>query len=229
MPRVARVVFPGVPHHITQRGNRREAMFFTEEDRLAYLAWLREYSQKHKVQVLAYCLMSNHTHMILTPRTQEGLHNVLKPLHMRYAQWVNRNRGWNGHVWQGRYLSAPPDEAYTWAAVRYVERNPVRAGMVVRAEEYQCSSAAAHCGLKADSVLTKKKRWVKAMAEVSDWSQWLAEEDEVEKLKVIRRNINKGLPCGSEAFVERLSRISGRSLKFLPRGWPREIKDEEKG
>ncbi len=173
--------------------------------------------------------MTNHTHMILTPRTQEGLHNVHKPLHMRYAQWVNRNRGWNGHVWQGRYLSAPPDEAYTWAAVRYVERNPVRAGMVVRAEEYQWSSAAAHCGLKADSVLTKKKRWVQAMAEVSDWSQWLAEEDEVEKLKVIRRNINKGLPCGSEAFVERLSRISGRSLKFLPRGRPRKMKDEDKG
>lgn len=200
-----------------------------EEDRLVYLAWLKEYAQKHKVQVLAYCLMTNHIHLILTPRTQEGLHSVLKPLHMRYAQRVNRARGWSGHVWQGRYFSAPLDETYTWAAVRYVERNPVRAKIVARAEEYRWSSAAAHCGLKADSVLTREKEWIKAMAGISNWSEWLAETDEPEKLKILRRNINKGLPCGSEAFVARLSKISRRSLKYLPRGRPRKMESEEKG
>ncbi len=229
MPRVARVVFPGIPHHITQRGNRREEVFFTEEDRLAYLAWLKEYTRKHRVQVLAYCLMTNHSHLIMVPERQEGLHNVLKPLHMRYAQRVNRNRGWTGHVWQGRYFSAPLDEAYTWAAIHYVERNPVRARMVARAEEYQWSSAAVHCGLTADPVLTKEMQWIKIIAEVPNWSDWLAEQDEPEKLKVLRRNIDKGLPCGSEAFVEHLSKKAGRSLRFLPIGRPRKLEGDEKG
>ncbi len=85
MPRVARVVFPGVPHHVTQRGNRREDVFFHEEDRTVYLAWLRQYTKKHKVEVVAYCLMNNHVHLILIPETEDGLHGVLKPLHMRYA------------------------------------------------------------------------------------------------------------------------------------------------
>jgi putative transposase len=226
MPRLARAVFQGIPHHITQRGNRREDIFFTEEDRLIYLAWLREYTEKHKVQVLAYCLMTNHVHLILIPSAPEGLHNVLKPLHMRYAQRVNRAQGWTGHVWQGRYFSSPLDEAYTWAAVRYVECNPVRARMVASAEVYRWSSAAAHCGLKSDPVLTKQKKWIKAQAEITNWSEWLAETVESEKLEILRRNINKGLPCGSDGFIERLSKKAGRNLNFLPRGRPRKKEGE---
>ncbi len=159
MPRVARVVFPGVPHHVTQRGNRREEVFFEEEDRSVYLAWLREYSKKHNVEVVAYCLMTNHVHLIMIPKTEDGLHAVLKPLYMRYAQRINRSQGWSGHVWQGRYFSAPLDDAYTWAAIRYAERNPVRVQMVDRAEAYRCSSAAAHCGLRVDTVLAKEGPW----------------------------------------------------------------------
>ena len=133
MPRLARNVFPGIPHHITQRGNRREDIFFSEEDRLIYLQWLGEYCQKHKVEILAYCLMTNHIHLILKPSNGDGLQRVLKPLHMRYAQRVNKANGWKGHLWQGRYFSSALDEAYTWSAIRYVERNPVRAGMVTKA------------------------------------------------------------------------------------------------
>jgi len=206
MPRVARVVFPGVPHHVTQRGNRREKVFFEEEDRKVYLAWLKEYTQKHEVEVVAYCLMTNHEHLIMIPESKDGLHGVLKPLHMRYAQRVNRNQGWNGHVWQGRYFSAPLDDAYTWAAIRYVERNPVRAQMVDRAEAYRWSSAGAHCGLREDKVLSQESKWAGNIADVEDWSKWLAEADEPEKLEILRRNIDKGLPCGSEEFIERLSK-----------------------
>ncbi len=106
MPRVARAVFAGIPHHITQRGNRGEEVFFVEEDRLTYLRWLREYCQKCKVKVLAYSLMTNHLHVVMTPSTAGGLERVLKPLHMRYSQGVNRARGGKGHVWQGRFF--PP-------------------------------------------------------------------------------------------------------------------------
>ncbi len=128
MPRIARTVFAELPHHVTQRGNRRENVFFTEQDRKTYLERLTEYCRDHEVEILAYCLMTNHVHLIAAPRHEDGLHRVFKPVHMRYAQYVNRQHGWSGHLWQGRFFSSVPDEAFLWFCVRYVERNPVRAG-----------------------------------------------------------------------------------------------------
>ena len=154
MPRLSRAVFAGVPHHITQRGNRRDDVFFTDEDRLVYLEWLQSYCQEHDVDVLAYCLMTNHIHLVLVPHTEDGLQRVLKPLHMRYAQRINRAKGWKGHLWQGRFFSSPLDDAYLMAAIRYVERNPIRVGLADKAEDYCWSSAAAHCGLKEDTLLS---------------------------------------------------------------------------
>ncbi len=133
----------------------------------------------------------------------------------------------SGHVWQGRYFSAPLDDAYTWAAIRYVERNPVRAEMVDRAEEYRWSSAPAHCGLCSDPILRKGQELTQAITTGQAWSRWLSEADEPEKLEILRRNVDKGLPCGSEEFIERLSKQVGRSLKFVPQGRPR--KRAEKG
>ena len=174
----------------------------------------------HKVDVLAYCLMTNHIHLVLVPATEEGLQNVLKPLHMRYAQRLNRKRGWKGHVWQGRYFSSPLDETYLWAALRYVERNPVRARMVRKAERYPWSSAPAHCGLKDDAILTKKKAWVDLFKQTKDWSAWLAQGDQPEHLETLRRHVEKGLPCGSERFIRRLEKIAGRLLHYRPQGRP---------
>ncbi len=221
MPRLPRTVFDGLPHHVTQRGNRREAVFFTDEDRAAYLSWLKEYSDKYRVEVLAYCLMTNHIHLVVVPSTADGLQRMLKPLHMRYAQHINRERGWKGHLWQGRYFSSPLDEAYLWAAVRYVERNPVRAGMEQRAEDYRWSSAAAHCGNRSDDLLNPESGWSKQFAAVHDWSSWLAEGDEMEKTQILRQNADKGLPCGNADFVERLGEKIGRQLLCRPQGRPR--------
>ena len=220
MPRVARAVFSGVAHHITQRGNRREDVFYTDEDRQAYLDWLKEYSQKNRLEILAYCLMTNHIHLVGVPRTEDGLQAVLKPLHMRYAQRFNRERGWKGHVWQGRYFSSPLDEAYLWAAIRYVERNPVRARMVRKAEDYPWSSAVNHCGRADDRVLSKNLRWKKLTEQVDDWSAWLTEGDDLSELTMIRRNIEKGLPCGSDRFIKNLEKKIGRSLQYRPQGRP---------
>ena len=227
MPRLARTVFANVPHHITQRGNRREDIFFTDEDREIYLAWLTDYCQEHNVDILAYCLMTNHIHLVAVPTTKEGLQNVLKPLHMRYAQRFNRQRGLKGHVWQGRYFSAPLDDSYLWAAIRYVERNPVRAGIVKKAELYQWSSAAAHCHINEDKVLTSNAHWRSLLSDIKDWSNWLAEDDEPEKVTIIRRNIEKGLPCGSDAFLKKLEKKVNRALKYKPQGRPK--KSEIKG
>lgn len=218
MPRQARVVFSGVAHHITQRGNRREDVFFTDEDRLVYLDWLREYCLAFGLEVRAYCLMSNHVHLVVVPANDDALQRVLKPLHMRYAQRINRRHGWAGHLWQGRFFSSPLDDAYQWAAVRYVERNPTRARMVRRAEDYRWSSAAAHCGLRTDPLLASASGWTREFVAARDWSAWLAEGDEEEELSMVRRNINKGLPCGSDDFIRQLGQRAGRSLEHRPQG-----------
>lgn len=227
MPRLARSVFPRVPHHITQRGNRREQVFFTDEDRHAYLGWLKQYADRYELDILAYCLMSNHVHLVAVPVITESLQKALKPLHMRYAQRINRAQGWKGHVWQGRFFSCALDEDYLWAAVRYVESNPVRARMVRKAQDYPWSSAAAHCQLRSDEVLTTKRRSRRQFEAIGDWAVWLAEAEELEKLEVLRRNADKGLPCGSVAFVQRLEKLTGRTLRYRPQGRPR--KDNENG
>lgn len=220
MPRQSRTVCAGIAHHVTQRGNRREDVFFTDEDRRCYLVWLRDYCEQHRVEVLAYCLMTNHVHLVAVPAKEDGLSSVLKPLHMRYAQRINRQRGWKGHLWQGRYFSSALDESYLWAAIHYVERNPVRAKLVRKAERYRWSSARAHCGLSPDGVLTAKPRWQAFFGEVSDWSSWLADSDEEDQLTVLRQNVERGLPCGTEAFVKKLERRTSKALRFRPRGRP---------
>ncbi len=219
MPRLARTVFSDIPHHVTQRGNRLEDVFFDKEDRHIYLEWLGEYCQKWQVEILAWCLMTNHIHLVLKPSTEEGLQRALKPLHMRYAQHVNRAKGWKGHLWQGRFFSSPLDEIYTWSAIRYTERNPVRAGMVDKAEDYVWSSAAAHCGLMESSLLATLPQTDRAVSE-GEWSDWLALPESEQAINVLRRNIEKGLPCGDESFIEALERRAKRALRFRPQGRP---------
>jgi putative transposase len=226
MPRLARTVCAHVPHHVTQRGNRREEVFFTDGDRLAYLAWLKDYAEKYEVEILAYCLMTNHVHLIAAPASEDGLERMLKPLHMRYAQQINRALHWKGHVWQGRFFSSALDEDYLWAAVRYVERNPVRARMVRKAENYRWSSAAAHGGLRPDLILTRKPSWRRQFESIGDWAAWLGEGDEPQRLEILRRNVEKGLPCGSEKFIQKLEKLTGRALQYRPRGRPKKKCDE---
>ncbi|MDO8319552.1 transposase [Rhodoferax sp.] len=232
MPRLPRAVFAGYPHHVTQRGNRREPVFFDDDDRRVYLAWLKEYADQHQVEVLAYCLMTNHVHLIAIPATDDGLQQTLKPLHMRYAQRFNRQRQWSGHVWQGRFFSSPLDDAYLWTALRYVECNPVRAGMTERAEDYRWSSAASHCGLRADALIKPDSPWHQQLATVPSWSNWLAQADDEQALNTLRLHANKGLPCGDDGFVAKLGGMVGRSLEPKPRGRPKtklEENGEEKG
>jgi putative transposase len=174
-------------------------------------------------------VMTNRVHLVAVPASDDGLQRMLKPLHMRYAQHINRARNWKGRIWQGRFFSSPLDESYLRAAVRYVERNPVRAGMVEHAENYQWSSAAAHCGDRPDGVLDLESGWNKQFAVVEDWSAWLSVGDEMEKVRILRQNAEKGLPCGGADFVQRLWLKMGRLLEFQPQGRPRKIEDKNKG
>ena len=171
--------------------------------------------------------MTNHIHLVAVPAEGDGLQRVLKPLHMRYAQRINRAQGWKGHLWQGRFFSSPLDDVYLWAAVRYVERNPVRAGIVRRAENYRWSSAAEHCGKRTYELLNPNSAWGKEFAVIEDWSTWLFEGDEAEEIQMLRRNIEKGLPCGSAEFNEKLGIQVGRVLEYRPQGRPKKIADDE--
>jgi REP element-mobilizing transposase RayT len=152
MSRVARIVVPGYPHHVTQRGNRRADVFETDDDRHAYLRFLKKYGERHGLDIWAYCLMTNHIHLVAVPEREESLARALRDAHTVYAMRFNTRTQMSGHVWQGRFYSCVLDESHLWAAVRYVERNPVRAGMVDRAEDHPWSSARAHCGLGLSQV-----------------------------------------------------------------------------
>jgi len=207
MPRLARVVIAGIPYHITQRGNRREKVFFSEHHYQQYLDWLEEYCQTARLDIYAYCLMSNHIHLVVVPQEAKALVQVFKPLHMRYAQLINRERRWTGHLWQGRFFSCPLDESYLWTAIKYVESNPVRAKLVKYAEEYKWSSALTHCNNQTASLLSPDFPVADAPA---NWTEWLREKEDVQEIGLLRRNTEKGLPCGSEKFIKKISKLIKR-------------------
>ncbi len=225
MPRLARVVCSGVPFHVTQRGNRRCPVFFDDHDRKSYLANLTHYAERHELAVLAYCLMSNHVHLVVVPATVHALERVLRPLNMRHAQRINRRKRWKGHLWQGRYFASALDERHLWAAIRYVELNPVEARLVHRAEDYAWSSAAAHCALRADSVLTRLPFWTGMFKGIGAWSKWLGRGEDPEERSLLRRNTAKGLPSGSPEFIERLEASTGRRFHDRSPGRPKKKRD----
>jgi putative transposase len=190
-------------------------VFEVDEDREAYLALLRQYMARHGVSLWAYCLMTNHVHLIVVPEGEQSLSRALRDAHTVYAMRFNRRTKVSGHVWQGRFYSCPLDDAHLWAAVRYVERNPVRTGLVERAEEYRWSSAAAHCGLRDDGVLATG---FPPEGAIEDWQAWLREEEDESVLETIRSHTNTGRPCGSPGFVQRVEALLGRRLRPQKRG-----------
>lgn len=218
MPRIARIVVPGIAHHVTQRGNRRQDVFFSEIDYKRYLEWLEKYAHDYRLKIWAYCLMTNHVHLVAVPEAEDSLTKTLRNLHTRHSNRINSERGWQGHLWQGRFFSCVLDDFHLAAAVRYVECNPVRAGLVKRAEEYLWSSAAAHCETGQDSLLSEE---LPLMKSVDDWALWLAQDSDHSTLQQLRSATEKGLPCGSKEFIEEIENILGRRLVGRSRGRPR--------
>jgi putative transposase len=169
MPRVARQIVPGVPHHIVQRGNRQQDIFFGDGDRIYYLRQLAAACAEQNVRCLAWCLMTNHVHLILVPQDTDDIRAVLASVHTRYAQRINRRQSATGHLFQGRYSSYPMTDAHLMIAVRYVENNPVAAGLVADAAQWRWSSARAHISGQGDGLTD-----VKAIGQhVRDWATML--------------------------------------------------------
>jgi putative transposase len=162
--------------------------------------------------------MDNHVHLVATPGRADSLARALRPVHLRYAQHVNWTQGLSGRLWQGRFFSCPLDEGHFWMAVRYVEQNPLRAGLVQRAEDYAWSSAGAHCGRRQDALL-HDALWL--AQQVEDWAAWLVERDDAEETAALRLHTRTGRPFGGEEFVDRLERESARRLRPGKGGRPR--------
>lgn len=221
MARLSRIVIPDVPHHVTQRGNRRLPVFFSDEDRAAYLALVREGCERHGVTCLAWCLMDNHVHLILVPASEDGLRGALAEAHRRYSRMVNFREGWRGYLFQGRFSSYPMDEAHLMVAVRYVENNPVAAGMVAQASDWRWSSARSHLAGKrvAGDPLTDVaavgrhvRNW-RAMLRVG-----LEAMDSAESLKAIEARLRTGRPLASADWISAMEERIQRTLAPAKRG-----------
>lgn len=208
MARIARVVVPGCPHHITQRGNRRQQTFFCDDDYLAYLDLMAEWCRKLQVVIWAWCLMPNHVHLIAVPQSEEGLARAIGEAHRRYTRRINFREKWRGHLWQERFSSFPMDEKHLLAAARYIEMNPVAAGLVSHPEKYRWSSAHAHLSGKDDALVQAAP----LLEMVGDWSSFLILSPP-EELDLLQRHERTGRPLGTDAFVERLELDMGRALQ----------------
>jgi len=208
MARIARIIAANIPHHVTQRGNRRMQTFFRDEDYETYISLMGEWCQRLSIEVWSYCLMPNHVHLIAVPETEGGLRRGIGEAHRRYSRLINFREGWKGHLWQGRFASFPMDEKYLLAVARYVEMNPVRARLIKDPQSWRWSSARAHL-TGIDDGLVKVTPLLEL---VGDWKRFLkaGAEDEMAQ---IRKHERTGRPLGNETFVCKLEGLLERTLK----------------
>jgi len=207
MSRLARIVIPGLPHHVTQRGNRREAIFFEDGDHEIYRDLLAEQTLKAGVEVWAYCLMPNHVHLILKPGESDALGKAVGETHRRYTNFINARGRWTGHLFQSRFGSVPMDFTHLMRTVRYVSLNPVRARFVPRAEDWKWSSVRAHLA-GVDDELVAVRPILDRIANFADLLRDEADEDFSE----LRRSEGSGRPLGTPEFVTGLERLLGRNI-----------------
>ena len=226
MPRVGRITVPGLPHHVTQRGNNRQDVFFVDDDRQVYLGLLAGQAEKHGLDVLGYCLMSNHIHLIAMPHREESLAKAIGRTHLLYTQYFHRLHGRSGHLWQNRFFSCVLDEAHCWAALCYTERNPVRAGIVRSPWRYRWSSAASHCGDARRAPRLERGLWESAWTP-ERWRQRLHRAEDEEAVSLLRASTHTGRPLGSDTFLSKIETVLGRRLRPLPVGRPRKMPQDE--
>ena len=208
MSRLARIVVPGVPHHVTQRGNRRGPIFFEDGDQDIYRDLLAEQARKHAVEVWAYCLMPNHVHLLLTPGEPQGLGRAVGEAHRRYTNFVNARGRWSGHLFQSRFASVAMDEDHLLAAVRYVSLNPVRARLAARAEQWPWSSVRAHLAGADDALVSVKP----VLDRVDRFSDLLETDADDPAFRTLRAAEGTGRPVGAADFIADLERRLGRPI-----------------
>jgi putative transposase len=217
MARISRVVAEHYPHHITQRGNRRQNTFFCNEDYRHYIQLMAKWCGRCGVTIWAYCLMPNHVHLIAVPESEDGLRRAIGEAHRRYTRHINFRENWKGHLWQGRFASFLMDEQYFLSAARYIELNPVRAGLVSKPEEYPWSSAKAHIEGRDDNLVKSKP----LLRMIDDWRSFLSADVSGEDYDILRRHERTGRPLGGKLFIKRLENKLSRILTPQKGGRPK--------
>ena len=214
MPRIARVVVPFLPHHCTQRGNRRQKTFFTAPDYQTYFDLLVEAKHRARVEIWAYCLMPNHVHFVVVPYHPDGLAGLFQEAHKQYTRHINFRAGWRGHLWQERFHSFVMDERHLMSAARYIELNPVRAGLCMHPQDWQWSSTVAHLEGIGNGLVDVEPM----LSRVADWRTYLSNHEPLIDLERIRLLSRTGRPGGDEDFVAKLEKSLDRRLHLKKPG-----------
>ena len=209
MARLPRIVVPGYPHHVINRGNRRQRVFFSDEDKRYFYELLKRETAKAKISIWIYCLMDNHVHLIAVPETEDALAKGIGETQRKYALTINIRNDWKGHLWQTRFSSYPMDEKHLYFAACYIEQNPVEAGLVEKAEDYHWSSARAHVLRVKDELLAD----FDLTSSISDWALYLKDETSESDIELIKSHEKSGRPLGDDKFLDELEKKTGRSLR----------------
>jgi len=221
MARLSRLVVPGLPHHVTQRGNGRALTFFSDDDYAVYRDLLASCCDAANVQVWAWVLMPNHVHLILTPSDEDGLRRAMAAVHRRYAGYIHQRLERTGHFWQGRFGAVVMDEAHLAAALRYVALNPVRARLVKRPQDWRWSSVHAHLSGHGDGVTTIQP----VLARYPQFADFIAHPPDPKAFERLRMAESIGRPVGNAEFLTQLESLTNRVLKPGKRG-PKPAKDQ---
>lgn len=219
MSRIARLVLPGYPHHVTQRGNYQQQVFKSDSDYGFYLGLINKYAKEYLLAVLSFCLMPNHVHFICVPENESSLANTFKVTHTVYSQYFNAKNKLKGHLWQGRFYSSILNEEYLCAAVRYVERNPVRAALAQNPWDWKWSSARNRVNGEGCKIALAD---ISKFVEIGNWVDYLGEEDEKVVVREIKNSVLAGRPYGDEVFVAKMEKIFNVGLLPVKRGRPRQ-------
>jgi putative transposase len=209
MAKFARMVIPGCPHHIIKRGNRRQVVFFSDNDKKLYYNILKREIARAGIAIWAYCFMDNHVHLIAVPEKENSLAKGIGKAARNYSLLINIRNDWKGHLWQHRFDSYPLGETHVYSAVKYIEQNPVEAKIVTRAEEYYWSSARSHVFGENDALLSD----FYLISEIPDWSSYLKGKVNESDKKLFESHARSWRPLGDDKFIEKLEKISGRRIR----------------
>lgn len=221
MPRDTRLIVPNIYHHAMQRGNNRQNVFNNNGDRIYYLKWARNLAEKNHVPIIGYCLMTNHIHLLVLPRDADGMINFMKLLGQRYTQYFNRTYKRCGKLWENRYRVHPVDPELYHVVLRYIEMNPVRAGLVTDGAQYPWSSASYHLlGTDNPTIMASCLH-----SSALRYNEFFYQEENPQELQAIRTATQQGKAWGKTSFLEKLTNSLGRVVTPRRRGRPRKDKN----
>jgi putative transposase len=215
MARIARVVIPNLPHHVTQRGVRSMNIFFKDEDYEYYKKVLHEQAQIYALEIISYCLMTNHVHLIVIPKTKESLAKVIGETHRLYTRKINFEQKVKGHLFQSRFYSTPLDDEHLLNAIKYVEQNPVKAFMVKHPWDYKYTSCLKRLNLVKEDILLSSHNIISS---IENYKEFLEEDN---KIDLIKEKTRTGKPCGDEEFYNKIKEITGIDYTNKKAGRPK--------